>query len=94
MIFREAMHNLIQLMYSTQNDTVLQVIGELNEMRVLHNQSLMNCCRLEGHAEVLMQELKDVKETVSSTKVFEVSLLAKKRNRMLRVLVLNLQWQL
>ena len=93
-MFREAMHNLIQLTYSTQNDTVLQVIGDINEMRVLHNQSLMNCCRFEGHAEVLMQELKDVKETVRGTKAFEVSLLTNKRNCTLRVLVLNLQWQL
>ncbi|KAK9293553.1 hypothetical protein QLX08_011541 [Tetragonisca angustula] len=67
-LFREAMHTLIELKYSTENDSVLQVIANINEMQSLLVRSLMNNCNLEGQVVALKQEIAEIKKTARSIK--------------------------
>ena len=74
---REAMHTLIELKYSAENDSVLQVIANINEMQSLLVRSLMNNCNLEGQA--LKHEIAEIKKTARSIKDLNVRQITEKK---------------
>ena len=73
------MHTLIELKYSTENDSVLQVIANINEMQNLLVRSLMNNCNLEGQVVALKQEIAEIKKTARSIKDLNVRQTTEKR---------------